>query len=172
MDYYKSIENWHIKASYEDYFSKYAFEYMAFIAYLRKIKYKDTVKDRPAIQKLKQDLDIKQRYLKIVEEEETIRNSLTIIKEELEKKPLQSDNIKWWNNSEDNIPRERINNNHGKINGLDDWENIVEFWYSIRNNFFHGGKNPDDNRDQLLIEHAFKTLSPLVNIFICENKQL
>jgi len=33
--YYSLIKNWHSKASEEDYFSKFMFEYMAFIAYLR-----------------------------------------------------------------------------------------------------------------------------------------
>ena len=54
----------------------------------------------------------------------------------------------------------------GKIRDLNDWENMVEFWHSIRNNLFHGSKNPQDDRDQLLIENGYKTLSPLVGILL------
>ena len=46
----------------------------------------------------------------------------------------------------------------GVIHDLKDWENMVEFWYSIRNNLFHGAKNPQDERDQFLIENGYKTL--------------
>ncbi|HEX2792143.1 MAG TPA: hypothetical protein VHO23_00250, partial [Candidatus Paceibacterota bacterium] len=54
----------------------------------------------------------------------------------------------------------------GKIRNLEDWENMVEFWHSIRNNLFHGSKNPQDERDQLLIGNGYKTLNPLVELFL------
>lgn len=58
----------------------------------------------------------------------------------------------------------------GKIRDLEDWENMVEFWHSIRNNLFHGSKEPNDERDQLLVENGYKTLRALVEVFIEEEK--
>lgn len=43
---------------------------------------------------------------------------------------------------------------------------MVEFWYTVRNNLFHGGKNPQFQRDKLLVENSYKTLSPFVDILI------
>jgi hypothetical protein len=40
---------------------------------------------------------------------------------------------------------------------------MIEFWYGVRNNLFHGGKNPDVKRDYFLVEHAFKTLSKFMD---------
>ncbi len=36
---------------------------------------------------------------------------------------------------------------------------MVEFWYAVRNNLFHGGKNPTIKRDCFLVEHAYRTLA-------------
>lgn len=47
MDYKDLIKNWHNKASDEDYFSKFVFEYLAFIASLKTQLYKTVAKDRP-----------------------------------------------------------------------------------------------------------------------------
>ncbi len=39
-----------------------------------------------------------------------------------------------------------------EITSVDDFENIVEAIYRVRCNLFHGGKRPDDPRDQKLIK--------------------
>ena len=54
----------------------------------------------------------------------------------------------------------------GILHSLEDWTNMVEFWYSIRNNLFHGAKTNYLNRDKLLVENGFKTLNPLVEILL------
>ena len=64
--------------------------------------------------------------------------------------------IRWWNCSNNQLSSKTSNDEEkisGVIHGLDDWKNMVEFWYSIRNNLFHGGKNPQDNRDLLFVEN-------------------
>ena len=43
---------------------------------------------------------------------------------------------------------------------------MVEFWYSIRNNLFHGTKDPEVERDRKLVEFGYKTLSSLMEIFV------
>ena len=79
--------------------------------------------------------------------------------------------IKWWNCSYDNLEQmtdDEKNKLKGVIHSLNDWENMVEFWYSIRNNLFHGSKNPENERDQFLAKYGFKTLKELMEIFINE----
>ena len=56
----------------------------------------------------------------------------------------------------------------GCIRDDKDWENMVEFIYVVRNNLFHGGKDPEDERDQYFVEHAYKLLRPLVEILLNE----
>ncbi len=178
MNYDELIKSWHIKATNEDYFSKFVFEYLAFIAFLKKKKFTDAINDRQAIQKLKRDENIRNNYLPKLNSDQNIKESWTIIKQELDRVPLGNisgnglgvEELKWWNCSGDQLTENIDHATSGIIHGLDDWENMVEFWYSIRNNFFHGGKDPDNSRDRLLIENGYKTLCPLVDIFLCEQR--
>jgi hypothetical protein len=68
---------------------------------------------------------------------------------------------------EQQIPAEKASPK-GIIRDLDDWENMVECWHSIRNNLFHGGKNPHERRGQLAVKNGYKTLRPLVEIFLSD----
>lgn len=182
MDYDTLIKNWHAKASDEDYFSKFVFEYLAFIAFLKKKKYTNTRQDREAIQKLKREDRDKQNYLAIVTENSRVRGSWNEIIDELNRVRLGNvgrngigiEEISWWNCSHshfDSKTAEERQKTMGVIHGLDDWENMIEFWYSIRNNLFHGSKDPQDKRDQLLIKDGYITLQPLVGMFIENNHQ-
>ena len=56
----------------------------------------------------------------------------------------------------------------GRFYGDDDWANLIEFWVTIRNNLFHGAKNPEIERDQLVVEHGYKTLKVLMDILLSE----
>jgi hypothetical protein len=73
MNYDNLIKNWHIKASEEDYFSRFVFEYLAFIALLCKKKYTNHRTDRNVIQRLKQDNKTKQSYLTKISSEERLK---------------------------------------------------------------------------------------------------
>jgi len=85
----------------------------------------------------------------------------------------QLKSIWYWSCSCKNIEdrESHVCEEQGKIRNLEDWENMVEFWHSIRNNLFHGSKEPEDERDQLLVENGYKTLKALVEIFIMEEEQ-
>jgi len=179
MNYDQLIKNWHLKASDEDYFSKYVFEYLAFIAFLKRKRFTDATSDRNAIQRLKQDQSLKHLYLQKVEGSQDVKRAWQNIKNELDRVRLgnvsqgdgEVEEIKWWNYSGEHLDgqsqaeQQKIK---GVIHGLDDWENMVEFWYSIRNNLFHGAKNPQDDRDRLLVENGYKSLSGLVATLIHE----
>lgn len=177
MSYEKLIRSWHTKASEEDYFSKFMFEYLAFIAYV-KTKYSNgNPQDRPAIQALKRDATIKNQYLEKVRTNNLLKSDWEKVKEKLEqtslvnssRDPDNTEEIKFWNCSVDHSNQkthEEIEKTSGVLHTLEDWENMVEFWYSIRNNLFHGTKDPEIERDKFVVEYAYKTLKQLVEIFI------
>lgn len=168
--YKKLIRNWHKKARNEkDYFSKFVFEYLAFIAIIVKIeKLRTENKDRTAIQNFKKQYKEKlgEKYSKKINP--NLKNLINYLKE----KPLtESGNLKWWNCSELRLCMcngSEQKNDKGVIKDSCDWEHIVEFIYYIRNNLFHGDKDPEDGRDQCLVEHAYKLLNPLVEILLAE----
>jgi len=185
MDYDGLIRNWHTRAGEEDYFSKFVFEYLAFIAYVKTKLYfsrdsERTVTDRNAIQQLKRDADKKRSYLDRIHGHLELRKAWEKIKNELDHAPLGNvsraseyvEEIKWWNCSHANL-NEKTPKEESKISGvlhsLDDWENMIEFWYSIRNNLFHGGKDPEKERDQLAVEFGYKTLRELVTMLLYES---
>ncbi len=164
--YKKLIRNWHEKATTEDYFSKFVFEYLAFNAIIiQKFPSGTGGKDRHAIQGLKSDDNIKQEYLKKINQNKDLEKLI----EYLNKSPFGGDDeLKWWNCSDPgpcNVPDPGYQT-RGTIRDNNDWENMVEFIYSVRNNLFHGGKDLEDKRDQLLVRHAYKLLRPLVEILL------
>jgi hypothetical protein len=173
--------NWHSKASVEDYFSKFVFEYLAFIAYFRTIRYipadpSKTLSDRAVIQRLKQDKNIAAAYLKQVRENKTVNSAWAELKTELDNIPLGnvSRNLKkvdidWWNCSYDDLNQKTAEEKKlpcGTLRSLDDWENMVEFWHSIRNNLFHGAKDPEVERDQMFVKIGYLTLRPLMEMLL------
>lgn len=176
IDYNQLIRNWHAKAANEDYFSGFVFEYLAFIAFLKKRLFTE-YGDRRAIQLLKQDEEIKSLYLVQVRDNPKTLEAWNRIITELAKARLgnvavvgnELREIEYWNcnqlelNQKTQEEREKI---MGVIYDLNDWGNMVEFIYSIRNNLFHGGKDPEDERDQLLVSNGLVVLRPLVDIFL------
>ncbi len=170
-DYYPLIKGWHEKAAEGDTFSRFVFQYLAFIAYIKNCLYYDVQRDREAIQRLKQENIVAHTYLEKVANEEDLGQFWVKIINELERKPLHNSSIdpdypeidKWWNSIGDQ-PNRDSGLPEGIVQSLDDWPNMVEYWYSVRNNLFHGGKNPDAARDAFLVESAFQTLRPLMDI--------
>lgn len=169
------IVAWHRKAMQGDYFSKYAFECIAFTAYVKSNIGMSALTDRDSIQNLKRNERLREDYLRLIERDSDLRDLWTAVIEELNVRPLHNssrdfDNPEidnWWNNplSNENMEQTSI---RGVIHSLRDWGNMVEFWYSVRNNLFHGGKEPNILRDQFLVEHAFRTLYPFMANRIAE----
>ena len=172
MDIDRLIRNWHFKASEEDYFSKFIFEYLAFIAFLGKKKFTNERNDRKVIQKLKQDNDTKTAYLRRIRNSEELRKFWEVIKKEFDEMPFRhSDDSTWWNCShlsrQDQTPEEKTRR-EGVIHSLEDWENMIEFLYLVRNNLFHGQKDAEDERDKFAVEFGYKTLRELVELLLEE----
>ena len=179
MDYKNLILNWHQKASDEDYFSKYVFEYLAFIAHLKTQLFDSTDQDRMSIQKLKQNQSLKEKYLRRIQTKSSLKNDWEHIKGKLDELRLGNasrnlnsiEEIKWWNCSHTNLnaqTQEEKTKLKGVIQSLDDWENMVEFWHSIRNNLFHGAKNPENERDLFAVKYGYRTLTELMEIILNE----
>ena len=179
MDYKDLIRNWHQKASDEDYFSKYVFEYLAFIAHLKTQLFDSTDQDRMSIQKLKQNQSLKEKYLRRIQTKSSLKNDWEHIKGKLDELRLGNasrnlnsvEEIKWWNCSHTNLnaqTQEEKTKLKGVIHSLDDWENMVEFWHSIRNNLFHGAKNPENERDLFAVKYGYRTLTELMEIILNE----
>lgn len=175
MDYDQLIRNWHSKASDEDFFSKFVFEYLAFIGILKRIKFVNQNSDSGAVRELKRDENTRDTYLEKVSITPELSAAWQRIIGELDVSPLRSvdenngqfDSIWYWKCSHQvDDPREHECAEQGKIKDLEDWENMVEFWHSIRNNLFHAAKDPNDTRDMLLIENGYKTLKPMVEILL------
>lgn len=168
--YYPLIKAWHEKAAEGDTFSRFVFQYLAFIAHIKNNLFYDAPSDRIAIQRLKRTHGIQQTYVKLIKEDEELLQSWNAVISELEENPLHNSSTdpdypeidKWWNSSGDQ-PNKGDNFPEGRVLSLEDWPNMVEYWYSVRNNLFHGGKDPNIGRDTFLVEHAFMTLRPLVN---------
>lgn len=181
MNYLELINNWHRKASDEtnDYFSKYVFEYLAFIAALVTQFYsgRNIQNDRQALQLLKRDSDLKQEYFDKISQIPGLKDVWEEIKIRLDDIPLgqvtlgdnDAEEIKWWNCSHSHCNQktdEEEEMQTGILRDLTDWENMIEFWVSIRNNLFHCTKNPESNRDQFVVESGYKTIKEVVPILL------
>ena len=183
MEYLDLIKKWHEKARDEDYFSKFVFEYLAFIAFLKTQLFESNDSDRIVIQKLKQDLEIKFKFIEKVNSNPLLKQDLQIIKQKLDTIPLgdnsrnlngAAEEIIWWNCSYENTNQKTSQEKNmlsGVLHSIEDWENIIEFWYSVRNNLFHGAKNPENERDQFVVKYGYLTLKELTKVLL-ENEEI
>lgn len=156
MTYHELINQWFNRAITEDdYFTKYIFLYIAFTAFLTQRW--GGVSDRDKINRVKEDVDAKEYYLRLIEEKEDLHDVLLRLVRELRRRPVR------------NITRPNDTNWQGRdgvLRDKRDWENLVEFWYRVRNNLFHGHKAPEFARDRRLVEYAYSTLMPFMRNFI------
>lgn len=90
--------------------------------------------------------------------------------EELKRNPLKNvtwSKDKWWDCDADQLLKYiSISPNDGKLRSIDDFINIIEFIYRVRNNLFHGKKGLNFKRDLRIVEYGFKILNPLMEILI------
>lgn len=166
QNYDPLIASWHEKAKEGDYFSRFVFEYLAFCALLKNKLYLGAPSDRAAIQQLKQDGQRGNSHVQDIAAEESLQRYWQEVVDELARAPLHNsshdlDNPeidRWWNSAGE-VPVMDGASPKGMVRSITDWENMVEFWYGVRNNLFHGGKSPTIRRDCFLVEHAYLTLA-------------
>lgn len=148
MELLERIKSWReIAREQNDYFVKFALEYFAFNALARVIaaSNKGAILDRDIINRIKNDEECRSWVLG--KSSDWIKS----LKGELVQKPLI------------NLTRKEQTISLRKE---DDWENIVEAVYRIRNNLFHGYKYPGDERDQNLVQVGYHLLSSFNDYFI------
>lgn len=71
--------------------------------------------------------------------------------------PLSVEESKYWD---------------GTIKSDEDWKGMVEFWYTIRNNLFHGTKVPSRKRDLFMVKYGYNSLKELVKILHCNKSSI
>lgn len=169
------IKRWHEKARMGDYFEKYVFEYLAFNVFLKVHVAISASRDRRAIETLKGDSELKRSYINMVnsEQEPLLNDAWQKVILELNRQPLRNSSRDYdhpepdgyWTRS-DGSGTESNDCQKGIVHSLTDWENMVEYWYAVRNNLFHGGKDPTIKRDIFLVKHAFITLNAFMRMVI------
>ncbi len=155
MNYNDLIEQWFYRAMGEgDPFTRYIFLYISFIAFLSQANRNET--DRRRINRVKRDREARGFYLDLIERDGELRADVSNLVLELRQNPIRSigRNDRSWRGT------------NGVLDGVEDWENLVEFWYRVRNNLFHGHKAPEFARDRRLVNHAYITLLPFMRNFI------
>lgn len=174
------MTSWHIGEHAgirkNDYFCKFFREYLAFLTQMGS-RFKGVSKERELVQRFKSETGIeaehlKKKYMDAISNDKKLEEAWEKVISELNRQQLKNDTggKGWWNISEVNPGRDiPVKRTEGIVHGIEDWINMVEFWYIIRNNLFHGKKDPDDSRDRLLVKNAFKTLNPLVKILMDSN---
>lgn len=181
MTYRNLIIKWHRRAQdaiNRDPFSAFVFEYLAFIALL-KTELHDASTDRNSIQNLKQNNFLKEKYLSKIQSDPRLAEHWDELSQKLKEKSLLGNatnngifienELKWWNCDAlrpNECGQEPERRQKGIIHDMRDWGNMVEFWYSVRNNMFHGTKDPENERDIFLVEKGFKTLKVLMDILL------
>jgi len=157
MSYNDLIKQWFEKSQLpeNDTFTTFIFLYFSFIAYLRQALQGNH--DRDNIQKLKNLPDAKNYYLHLIQDNKTLQATLKELIAELGKRSLVNvtgRDDRYWTNTDLVLRNE------------EDWENLVEYWYRIRNNLFHARKGPEIERDKRLVQYANLTLTPLMKYFV------
>lgn len=100
------IPGWHKKANEDgDYFSRFVFEYLSFIAHMKNRLFYMEDSDRMAMQRLKQHVQIRDAYLQEIQSDRELEIAWLCVIDELDKHPIRNtghdpDNPevdKWWN---------------------------------------------------------------------------
>lgn len=150
------ILNWYARSdAEEEIFTKFIFLYIAFIAFLTINK--PFLSDRGKINELKNSIEAKKFYLELKDRNQMLQETLIDLTKELKKEPIK--NVTRYDDPHWRGP-------DGKLIDENDWENLVEYWYRVRNNLFHGHKTPIYERDKRLVTFAYITLHPLMKNFV------
>src|SRR5260370_19026594 len=131
------IKQWFERSQSEsDIFTKFIFLYISFIAFLTQEN--SGKRDREIINSLKHAKDVRSYYLSLIQNNSELRATVQNLVSKLRKQPIRNDtsrNNTHWKGIDD-----------GVIQDETDWENLVEYWYRVRNNLFHGHKEPEFER--------------------------
>jgi hypothetical protein len=108
-----------------------------------------TNKDRDMIENLKENVILKDTYIKLLNENSDFKACVKALMEEC---PVYDDRF---------IDSREYYENAKHFNDLNNFDQLLEIIYQVRCNLFHGRKNIDEKRDQKLVELCFKILHDL-----------
>jgi len=148
------IKEWYVQ-SLQEQFNPFIKLWIAFNGWY-KDKFPDARTDRISIEKCKQDIELLSYYQRSFSTNEFC-NYLNILGSELDKKPLE------------NLTRSRnkkLQIIHFLDNSSEAFGIYLDVIYRVRCNLFHCEKSPSSERDKLLIECSFKTLSLIMKQII------
>jgi len=150
------IKQWFDRSIFKtDIFTQFIFLYISFIAFLAQAN--PGKNDRGIINSLKDAEDARAYYVSLLQKDSGLRDTIKSLISVLNNQPIRNDtrpNDNNWTGTD------------GVLRNEEDWENLVEYWYRVRNNLFHGHKAPEFERDRDLVKYAYRTLTPLMEIFI------
>ena len=142
MDHRSQIELLHNKASEGDIFSRFNFEYLSFVAYLNNNLYLESKSDAESIQKLKNDKSICAEYMAQILYHRLLKKVWKSLIEESQQNWIDKKNV---------------------IQNLEDWENMVEFWFQTRKKLYNGENVLEHMEGIDVVEQAYYTLSFFMN---------
>lgn len=138
MDNNFQIELLHKKASEGNFISRFNFEFLSFTSHLSNNLYLESVSIEESIQKLKNDKVLREEYMALISYHRLLK--------------------KVWNSLIEESQQNLIDQKNA-IQNLENWENMVEFWYHTRKKLHNGKKALRNNDNQSLVEEAYYTLS-------------
>jgi len=153
------IKQWYSQALHEE-FNPFIKLWIAFNGWY-KLKFPNTRTDREAINKCKQDDELLRYYQRSFSNERFCRY-MEILGKELEREPLKN----TTRPRERGLKLDNMEDEEGNISFLDNTKeamgSYLEVLYRARCNLFHCGKSPTSDRDKLIIECCFNTLSVIM----------
>lgn len=142
------IKMWYYKSEI-DHFSSFTTLWIAFNAFYN-VKFREG-SNRKNIKEFVKDVNLKEIYVALLKSESNFKIEVQDLKKELDKKPLYNDK---------GSGRSSITGRDYPINveNIQNMDQLVDVLYTIRNNLFHGDKSLLAERDQRLVELAYKIL--------------
>ncbi|QDK41234.1 hypothetical protein DOM21_07140 [Bacteriovorax stolpii] len=138
MNHSSQIELLHKKASEGDFLSRFNYEYLSFIAHLNNNLYLESKTDVESIQKLKSDKILRAEYMAQISYHRLLK--------------------KVWNSVIEESLQELSYKQSG-VQNLEDWENMIEFWYQTRKKSYDDEPALEYTEDKSAPEQAYFTLS-------------
>lgn len=138
VDHRSQIELLHSKASEGDIFSRFNFEYLSFVSYLKNNLYLESATDEDSIHKLKNDKALRADYMAQISYHRLLKKVWNSIIEESQQNLVDQKNA---------------------IQNLEDWESMIEFWRYTSKKHHYGENVLKHTSDQAMVEQAYYTLS-------------
>ena len=159
----EKINEWYTQSLYEQ-FNPFIKLWIAFNGWY-KWKFPDANTDKKAIDKCKQSGDLLTYYQRCFSDSQFC-GYIERLGQELEARPLEN----LTRSRGKKLVLSKLEDEQGDISYLDSsseaFNNYLDVIYRVRCNLFHCEKSPNSERDKLIVECAYKTLSVMMKQII------